>query len=111
MAAASWKPERFEAFWKFYRGLPGKDGRPRNENRQRAIQAWDRLRPDEALIARIGKALKRQMATDEWKRGIGIPQAATYLNGARWTDAEELPAVSTADTAPAYDPRGGLEEL
>lgn len=84
-------PERFEAFWKFYRGIPGEGGRPRNEKRAEAVKAWDRLAPDDALVDRIGFALKRQLQTDEWSHGIGIPMAATYLNQRRWEDAEDLP--------------------
>ena len=90
--APDWKPERFAGFWSFYRGLPGENGKPRNENKQRAMDAWDALRPDDALIDTIARALVKQAATDMWQRGVGIPQAATYLNNSRWTDAEDLPA-------------------
>lgn len=75
--AAEWKPERFEKFWKFY---------PRGENKQGAIRAWDRLKPSDDLIAEMGCALKKQMTTDAWKRGIGVPYASTWLNGERWKD-------------------------
>ena len=90
-AAPEWKPERFGRFWSFYRKIPGEGGRARNEKKQEAMRAWDRLRPDDALIDRIGRALLRQLATPEWSRGVGIPMAATYLNNRRWEDAEELP--------------------
>lgn len=84
-----WKSERFEAFWKYY---------PRGENRQAAIRAWDKLRPSDKLISEIARALKRQMATEDWTRGIGIPYASTYLNQARWTDQAKkpLPAAQPA---------------
>ena len=75
---AEWKPERFEKFWKFY---------PRGENKQGAIRAWDRLQPSDELIAEMGCALKKQMTTDAWKRGIGVPYASTWLNNERWKDA------------------------
>jgi len=81
--APDWLPERFDGFWKFYPKAGRKD-------KQRAMDAWDSLHPSEDLIATIGRALIKQKATDEWKRGIGIPHAATYLNGSRWLDAEEL---------------------
>lgn len=81
--APDWMPERFDGFWKFYPKAGRKD-------KQRAMDAWDSLHPSEDLIATIGRALIKQKATDEWKRGIGIPHAATYLNGSRWLDAEEL---------------------
>ena len=76
-----WKPERFRAFWDFYRT------NCRGESKQAAIRAWDRLRPDDGLLETIGKALRRQLRTEEWRRGIGIPYASTYLNQRRWEDA------------------------
>lgn len=91
LAMPSVLPERFQAFWDFYRKIPGHDGKPRNEHRQDALEAWDKLQPDDALVDRIGRALQKQLKTDEWSRGIGIPMAATYLNQRRWEDAEELP--------------------
>lgn len=99
-SAASWKPERFDAFWSFYRRIPGEDGRARNESKQKAARAWDALCPDDALIGRIGRALLRQMETPEWQRGVGIPMAATYLNQRRWEDAEELPEPAAAEARP-----------
>ena len=74
-----WKPERFSAFWKFY---------PRGENKQRAVRAWDKLKPDDALIAVMGRALAKQKASPDWQRGIGIPHASTWLNGRRWEDEQ-----------------------
>ena len=74
-----WKPERFEGFWKYY---------PRGEARQAAVRAWDKLKPDDALIDTIARSLEILKATEEWQRGIGIPYASTFLNGRRWTDAE-----------------------
>lgn len=82
---ADWKPERFEAFWKFYRT------HVRGEDRQAAIRAWDKLRPDDALIARIGRALETQVASESWQAGYGKPYASTYLNRRRWEDVEGLP--------------------
>ena len=75
--APDWKPERFAAFWKYY---------PRGESKQATIAAWDRLKPDDELIDTIARALKRQKASEEWQRGIGIPHASTYLNQRRWED-------------------------
>lgn len=82
-----WKPERFDAFWKFY---------PLHRSKQACIRAWDKLRPSDELLAVIGKALRRQIAEEqarakkerrdfEWKL-----HASTFLNQARWTD--EAPA-------------------
>ena len=82
-----WKPDRFDGFWKFY----PKDGR---KDKQRAMDAWDKLSPDDDLIATIARALVKLKATESWKRGIGIPYVSTFLNGARWNDADELDAPS-----------------
>ena len=83
---ADWKPERFEAFWTYYRT------NVRGEDRQGAIRAWDKLKPDDTLIARIGRALEMQIASESWQAGYGKPYASTYLNNARWKDVEGLPA-------------------
>ena len=88
---ADWKPERFEAFWKFYRT------NVRGEDRQGAIRAWDKLKPDDTLIARIGRALEKQVASESWQAGYGKPYAGTYLNNARWQDVEGLPAPSAPE--------------
>lgn len=86
-----WKPERFAKFFAFY---------PRGENKQAAIRAWDKLRPSDSLIDTMAAALVRQMRREDWKQGIGIPYASTWLNGRRWEDEERAP-----DTAqPAAQP-------
>ena len=90
---ADWMPDRFEAFWAWYQAhvCPA--------DRQAAIRAWDKLQPDEALIGRIGRALQKQVASDLWASGKGRPYASTYLNNARWEDAEDLPPAPD-DPAP-----------
>ena len=82
-AAPDWKPERFNGLWQYY----PRQGR---KNKQDAMNAWDDLKPDDALINTIARALQRLKATDNWQRGIGIPYVATFLRGARWEDAAEL---------------------
>lgn len=86
--APDWEPERFAAFWAYY---------PRGESKQAAIAAWDKLRPSSELIATMGRALKRQMQTEEWKRGVGIPYASTWLNQRRWEDEQRAPQVAADD--------------
>ena len=93
-ATADWKPERFEAFWTFYRT------RCRGEARQAAIRAWDKLRPSDQLIETMARALTGQLASEEWQRGVGIPYASTWINGRRWEDTPKVPR----DTPP---PVGG----
>lgn len=78
-----WKPERFVLFWEYYRK------HARGEARDRAVKAWDKLKPDDDLIATIGRALQRQVASEMWQSGVGVPYASTYLNGRRWEDAPD----------------------
>lgn len=83
----SWKPERFEGFYDFYRRKVMPKGR--YPSRLDAAKEWDKLKPDDATINAIGKALRIQMQSEDWKRGIGIPDPCRYLSHRRWEDAEE----------------------
>ena len=94
-ANPDWKPERFEGLWKFY---PAK-GR---KSKQDAMDAWDALKPDDALIDTMAKALRKLKATEEWQRNVGIPYVATFLRGQRWLDAEEEDAPEGAPRARRY---------
>lgn len=91
-SAPVWKPDRFAGLWDYY---------PRHTSKQAAEKAWDKLRPSDELIAKIGKALRRQKAWDEWQRGVGIPYLSTYLNQRRWEDELSDPAAPVEDPAPA----------
>lgn len=93
-------PERFEQFWRAY---------PGGGSRIRAVAAWDKLRPDDGLIDDMARALHRQMRTQQWQDGIGIPHASTWLNQERWTDklppekkafSENTPPPSASGWAP-----------
>lgn len=81
----AWNPERFEAFWKYYRD------HARGEDRQGAVKAWDKLQPDDALIDTMARALQAQVRSEAWREGIGIPYAKTWLNNARWKDKPKPP--------------------
>lgn len=78
--APDYRPDMFDRFWQLY---------PRGENKQGAIRAWDKLKPDESLMQSMSKALKAQLMSDQWMAGIGIPYASTWLNGHRWEDELE----------------------
>lgn len=83
-SAPDWLPERFAAFWSSY---------PRGEGKQKAIQAWDRLQPDDNLLRNMALGLMRQLQSPDWQRGIGIPHASTWLNQRRWEDeVKDLPS-------------------
>lgn len=93
-----WKPERFAKFWDFYR----QNVRP--EDRLAAVRAWDKLRPDDDLIAKIGRALEVQIKSPSWQEGYGKPYASTYLNNERWTDVSQMPRRSTAQSSGGWAP-------
>lgn len=104
-AQAEVLPERFEGFWKFYRGICPGNVNP--GNRQDAINAWDRLGPDEALVDIMGKALVKQSRSDAWGRGLGVPHASTWLNKHMWEDDWGGGAEAAAQDTPKADSREG----
>ena len=85
--APDWKPEHFAGFWDYY---------TRGENKQAAIRAWDKLRPSDELIDTMAQALQRQVASEGWQQGIGIPYAATWINQRRWEDEYRGPCPMAA---------------
>ena len=103
-AAPKWKPERFAAFWQFYRT------HFRGESKQAAARAWDKLKPDSELIAVMGRALQRQLKTEEHRRGIGIPYAATWLNQRRWEDDIRLPGVRDERASALIEEEAGVRD-
>lgn len=83
-AQAEVLPERFEKFWAFYREHIPPD---RNAgNRQAAIRAWDRLAPTNELASKMAASLSKQVKTQAWLTGVGIPHASTWLNNHGWED-------------------------
>lgn len=77
-------PERFEGFWLFYRThMP--EGSSAG-NRQKAIRSWDKLAPDDALATAMAKSLGKQVQSQAWSTGVGVPHASTWLNNRGWED-------------------------
>lgn len=98
--APDWKPERFDRFWAAY---------PNGKAKQKAIAAWDKLHADEETLTAMAAGLKKQLASEMWQRGIGIPYASTWLNQRRWEDEErETPAAVPAEE-PEEDEQEELE--
>ena len=91
-----WKPDRFADFWRAY---------PRGESKQAAINAWDRLKPDDNLLEAMARGLMRQLKSEQWQAGIGVPHAPTWINQRRWEDEEKSAAV-----LPQRSDNGGLKE-
>ena len=82
-SAPDYRPDTFSRFWAAY---------PRGEDKQGAIAAWDELKPDDATLQAMSRALVRQKASEEWQRGIGIPYAVRWLRRRRWEDEIKAPA-------------------
>lgn len=89
MVATEHEPEMFDRFWRLYPAAGRKD-------KQAAMKAWDELKPDNGLMLKMSAALKMQLASEEWERGIGIPYACRWLSKRRWEDVEpvELPEMT-----------------
>lgn len=71
--------ESFENFWKLY---------PRKIAKGNAEKAWEKIKPDEKLVADIIAAIAKQKPT--WTDPKFIPHPATWLNGKRWLDGVEV---------------------
>lgn len=61
---------------------------PRKSNKQAAIQAWNKRKPDADLAALIAKDIERRITLGHWdlSQKDYIPHPSTYLNQERWTD-------------------------
>ena len=98
-AVPTWQPEKFEGFWQAY---------PRDEDRAKAVEQWDKLPQDrdlmarhggseEALLLEISRGLKRHLESREWRENVGVPYAFRWLRDRRWTEKTKgKPAQSTA---------------
>ena len=89
--------ERFEQFWAVY---------PVGGSRLKAVEAWDTLAPSDELIDEMARALKRQMASRQWRDGIGIPHACRWLSNQRWTD--KLPEEPRGQGSGGWAPDPGV---
>jgi len=69
----------FEDFWAAY---------PKKKAKDDARRAWDKRRPDGALLLTILAALQSQVQSPDWQKDDGryIPFPATWLNRGQWTD-------------------------
>lgn len=70
---------RFTEFWEMY---------PKHRDKQKALRAFTKIKPNDALQKRIIAAVKDQSESAEWQKEGGkyIPMPSTWLNGARWED-------------------------
>lgn len=84
--------ESFEKFWSVY---------PKKTAKKDAFKAWEKLKPNEELTAKILKSLEQQKKSVQWTKDNGqyIPYPATWLNGRRWED-ETNEVISNGNNSP-----------
>jgi hypothetical protein len=83
----------FDAFWAAY---------PKKKAKDDARKAWQKRRPDAALLRVILDALQQQRQSPDWQKENGryVPFPATWLNRGQWTDAADEPiSTGLSDTA------------
>lgn len=92
-SAPVWQPERFEGFWRAY---------PRDEDRAKAVEEWDKLPKDQDLMAKhggsedallleISRGLKRHLESRDWQENVGVPYAFRWLRDRKWTEKAKRP--------------------
>lgn len=97
--------EQFTRFWAAY---------PKKVGKQAARKAWDKLKPDEVLIAQMLEALEWQRGTQSWQKDNGqyIPHPSTWLNNRRWEDEPPLQNGNTPTgeraRRPVYNAEGDI---
>ena len=71
--------KRFEEFWKAY---------PRKVGKGAAEKLWNRLKPDDALLAKMLQAIEEQKSSSQWQKDNMqfVPHPTTWLNQRRWED-------------------------
>lgn len=91
---------RFEEFWKAYPSKVGKDA---------ARKAFEKRKPDAALLASMLSAIEAQKASPKWLKDKGefIPNPATWLNQGRWQDGAE--GDGSAEQTAWYETGGGIK--
>jgi len=69
--------ERFDIFWKAY---------PRKEEKKEARALFEKLNPDDDLLAQILRAVETAKRSQQWKVRRFIKQPPVWLRGECWTD-------------------------
>ena len=78
---------RFQTFWASY---------PRKTDKKKALDAFMKINPDDALLKQMLESLSKWRQTAQWQDEGGryIPHPTTWLHNRRWED--EVPAVQAA---------------
>lgn len=98
----------FDRFWAAY---------PRHDTKAEARKVFDKLKPDEDLLAVMLAAIEQQKKGNQWADPRYIPQPRTWLNQRRWEDetpvSQPKPAQPKKVVAQDYEQReyGGEDNL
>lgn len=76
----------FDLFWQAY---------PKRQDKKKAREAFERLKPDRALLDTILSAIESQRASPQWQKEGGrfIPLPSVWLRGRRWEDELTVPGT------------------
>jgi hypothetical protein len=90
----------FAAFWQAY---------PKKKAKDDALKAFQKRKPDQALLDAMLRAITAQRGTEDWQKEGGkfIPYPATWLNDGRWQD-ETVGDVETAAVKNWWDSGAGV---
>ena len=96
----------FEKFWKAYPAKIGKIA---------AQKAFEKHKPNGALLEAMLTALESQRRSDKWQKdgGAFVPNPATWLNQGRWLDVVEVevqPLVGAHPLAPVSERKPETDE-
>ena len=75
----------FQNFWEVY---------PRRTGKKTALQAWNKINPDNELQKIMLDAIERNKQTKQWQSRRFIPHPATWLNQERWNDEVESESLN-----------------
>lgn len=91
---------RFEKFWQSFPSKVGKDA---------ARKAFDKRKPDDALLAQMLSAIDAQRKSPKWLKDGGqfIPNPATWLTQGRWMDGAD--GDGGGEISHWYETRGGVD--
>lgn len=84
--------ERFDIFWAAY---------PKKEEKKDALKAFEKINPDDDLLATILQAVETAKKTQKWQTRRFIKQPPVWLNKACWQD--ELMVAYTAKQVAVID--------
>jgi len=94
----------FIIFWEAY---------PRKIAKIKAEGAFEKINPDETLLAIMIESINRSKSSRDWQKSEGqyIPYPASWLNNKRWEDKEPVRAAPQADMDAITDTRAADDEI